>query len=143
MPMRVAIGPGSIVKEFIVKPKKQHTMAQDKYLGFLIPEELLLQVEDLIQKMKATDDKKQYATDLYQVVVELSNAGLDYFFIVPLQKAKIGMLKMKSIKVALNTGKKGIFAVAKGILKNMSNEQLSIVLELFEQSLTLRPESEL
>lgn len=117
-------------------------MAQDKYLGFLIPDDLRIKVEDLIEKMKNTDNKKQYAMDLYGIVVELSNVGLDYFFITPLQKAKIGMLKMKSIKIALNTGKRGIFTVAKGILRGMSNEQLSIVIQLFEESLTVRPDEE-
>ena len=117
-------------------------MAKDKYLGFLIPQELDQEIQDLMLKMKNTDNKKQYAMDVYNTVVKLSNSGLDYFFIEPLKEAKIGMLKMKSVKVALNTGKRGMFAVAKTIIKGMSNEQLDLVIQLFERSLTVRPDEE-
>lgn len=115
-------------------------MTKQKYLGFAIPEELQQTIEDLLTKLKASDDKSQYSMEIFKVVQELSHEGLDYFFIRPLKKAQIGRIKMKSIQVALNAGKRGIFAVARGILRSMNDEQLNVVVELFEQSLTVHPD---
>ena len=117
-------------------------MARTKYLGFPIPAELQVKIDTLLHNMNNTDDKSKYALDVFSVVKELSDVGLAYFFTAPLKAAKIGMLKMKSIEMAISAGKSGIFAVAKGILKSMSDEQLNVVLELFEKSLTVHPDDE-
>jgi hypothetical protein len=111
-----------------------------KYLGFPIPAELEAKILTLLDNMKKAEDKTKYANELYSIVQELSHVGLDYFFVMPLKTAKIGMLKMKSVEMALSMGKQGIFSVAKGILKSMNNEQLEVIINLFENSLTVKAE---
>ncbi len=107
-----------------------------KYLGFPIPNELEQRISELLKNMKNASDKTKYVNELYAVVQELSNIGLEYYFILPLKEAKIGMLKMKSVEMALSVGKQGIFSVSKGILKAMNNEQLEVIVKLFENSIT-------
>jgi hypothetical protein len=117
-------------------------MARTKYLGFPIPKDLETKINTLLDNMRKAEDKTRYSTDLYNIVQELSNVGLEYFFVQPLKAAKIGMLKMKSVEMAISVGKSGIFSVAKGILKAMTNEQLEIIIDLFEKSLTVHPDDE-
>lgn len=117
-------------------------MARTKYLGFPIPADLQVKIDTLLDNLNKTDDKSKYAMDVYAVVKELSDVGLAYFFTAPLKAAKIGMLKMKSVEMTISAGKSGIFAVAKGILRAMSDEQLNVVLDLFEKSLTVHPDDE-
>jgi hypothetical protein len=115
-------------------------MPKTKYLGFPLTPELENKTNTLMHNMRNTEDKTKYVNDLYSVIQDLSNVGLDYYFIQPLKTAKIGMLKMKSVEIALSAGKSGIFTVAKGILKSMDNKQLEIVMQLFEKSLTVHPD---
>jgi hypothetical protein len=118
-------------------------MSRTKYLGFPLPKELEEKINTLLDNMRNAEDKTRYANDLYSVVQDLSNVGLDYFFIKPLKEVKIGMLKMKSIEMALSVGKSGILSVTKGILKALSSEQLEVVVRLFEESLTVHPKEDL
>ena len=115
-------------------------MSTQKYLGFPIDPELLVRIEELIEIVKEAENKRKYALKIYGVITELSDSGLDYFFVQPLQRAKIGRLKLKAIKMALSTGTKSIFAVGKSIIKTMSNDQLMLIIDLFEESMTVRSE---
>lgn len=110
-----------------------------KYLGFLIPEALEAKLLALLEKVKAAENKKVYAMDLFDVIVALSDEGLEYFFLEPLRRAKVGGLSFKLISGAISIGKKGIIAAGRGIVKGLDNQQLMIVVDLLETSITVRP----
>lgn len=113
-------------------------MAQ-KFLGFPLSDELTARVEEVIQDIKGTDDKRQYALKLFQAISDLSDVGLDFFFIQTLKKAGLGKIKMIAVETAIKTGKRAILTVGKQIVKGMPNEQLLVVAETLEESLTIRP----
>lgn len=110
-----------------------------KYLGFLIPEALETKLVTLLEKVKAAENKKAYAMDLFDIIVALSDEGLEYFFLDPLRRAKVGGLSFKIISGAISVGKKGIIAAGRGIVKGLDNQQLMIVVDLLESSITVRP----
>lgn len=115
---------------------------EQKYLGFPIPKEIEAKLYTVLEKVKSEEKKSKYAMDIYDVVVDLSDAGLDYFFMKPLEEAKIGRIKLRAIAFAIKTGKKGILSVGKGIIKAMNDEQISVIVRLLEQSITVRPQTE-
>jgi hypothetical protein len=112
-------------------------MNQKLYLGFPLSEKLQKRLLSAVEKAENTSNKKQYAIELFEIIAELSDEGLDYFFIQSLRKAKIGALSLKAVEMALSTGKKAILTVGKTIIKGMSDEQLSVVVSLMRDSLTL------
>ncbi len=107
-------------------------MAQ-KYLGFPVPDDLHARVEEIICEIRKASNKKQYALPLFEVVSELSDVGLHYFFIQSLRRVKIGRIKMMAVENAIRIGKKAILSVGKSIIKTMNNEQLSVLVDVLEE----------
>lgn len=110
-----------------------------KFLGFPLSEELTARVEEIVQDIKGTEDKRQHALKAFQVISDLSDVGLDFFFIQTLKRAGLGKIKMIAVEGAIKTGKRAILTVGKQIIKGMSNEQLLVIAETLEESLTIRP----
>lgn len=115
-------------------------MAQ-KYLGFPIPNELYNRVEEIVEEIKSSSNKKQHALKAFQVISDLSDVGLNYFFIESLKRAKIGRIKMMAVENAIKIGKKAILSVGKRIIKAMNDDQIHVIAEVLEESI-LSPQNE-
>ena len=111
-----------------------------KYLGFPLSEGLENRVQEILADLKNNTNRRQFALKLFQVVSDLSDEGLDYFFIQSLKRAGLGRIKMIAVENAIKVGKKAILTVGKGILKAMNDEQLLIIGSVLEDSLTVRSE---
>jgi hypothetical protein len=118
-----------------------------KYFGFPLTEAVEQKIATILPKARAAKDRRVYALDLFEIITEVSNQGLDYFFIQSLRRAGITGFKIKMVETAMNMGQSAVLSIGKGILKAMSHEQLAVVLDLFEDSMTTKntpnePESE-
>lgn len=111
-----------------------------KYLGFPLSEGLEGRVQEILDDLNNNDNRRQFALKLFQVVSDLSDEGLDYFFIQSLKRAGLGKIKMIAVENAIKVGKKAILSVGKRILKAMTDEQLLIIGNVLEECLTVRPE---
>ncbi|BDS10781.1 hypothetical protein [Aureispira anguillae] len=109
-----------------------------KYLGFPLSESLLNRVHEVIQDLKKDTNKRQHALRLFQAISDLSDEGLDYYFIQSLKRAGLGRIKMIAVENAIKVGKKAILTVGKGIIKAMTDEQLLIIATVIEESITVR-----
>ncbi len=109
-------------------------MAQN-YFGFPVNDDLQTRMSSVIQKIQNSELKRPYALELFQVINDLSEAGLNYFFIDSLKKAGIGKIKMIAVENSLNMCKKAIMTVGKGIIKAMSDDQLHTIANFMEESL--------
>jgi len=112
-------------------------MAQ-KYLGFPLSDNLKARVEAVVAEVKAASNRRQHALKLFQVISDLSDEGLDYYFIQSLKRAGLGRIKMIAVENALAVGKKAILTVGKGIIKAMNDEQLLIIANVIEDSITVK-----
>lgn len=111
-----------------------------KYLGFPLSEGLENRVQDVLHDLNNNNNRRQFALKLFQVVSDLSDEGLDYYFIQSLKRAGLSKIKMIAVENAIKVGKKAILTVGKGILKAMNDDQLLIIGKVLEDSITLRPE---
>jgi hypothetical protein len=111
-----------------------------KYLGFPLSEGLENRVQEILLDLKGNTKRRQFSLKLFQVVSDLSDEGLDYFFIQSLKRAGLGRIKMIAVENAIKIGKKAILTVGKGIIKAMTDEQLLIIGNVLEDALTIRPE---
>ncbi len=103
--------------------------------GFPVADELQHRIEDIVKEIRATNNKRQFALKAFQIVSDLSDVGLDYFFIQSLKRAKFGPIKIMAVENALKIGKKAVLTITKKIMKNMNDEQLAVVADLFEECL--------
>ena len=114
----------------------------NKYLVFPLSEALELRVVEVIQHVRSSTNKRQHALSLFQVISDLSDVGLDYYFIQSLKRAGLGKLKMIAIENAIRINKKAILTIGKGIIKAMNNEQLLIIANILEESFTVSAHAE-
>lgn len=110
---------------------KKHTMPAK--FSFPLTEALELRIKTLIEEVRATEQKRQYALKAFQIVSDLSDIGLDYFFVQTLKRAGFGRIKIMAIENALSIGKRAILTITKKMMKNMSDEQIAVIIDLFEE----------
>ncbi len=106
-----------------------------KYLGFPLPDELEARILEVVNEVKSATNKRQYALKMFQVISDLSDVGLDYFFIQSLKRAGLGKIKMLAVENAIKIGKKGILTVGKKIIKGMNDDQLLVIANVLEESM--------
>jgi hypothetical protein len=111
---------------------------KEQYLGFPISDELYQRVVDLGEKVSAAENKRPYAIPIFEVVRDLSDAGVRYFFIESLQRANSGRLKVMAVENAIGIGKRAILGIGKQVLKGMSSEQIGTMMEMMTESLLTR-----
>lgn len=104
-------------------------MGQDEHLmiGFPIEEKLFNKAVEFVHAIEATDKPTKYANTLIDIIYEMTDVGLEYFFLESLRQAKIGKMSQGAIKMGLNSGKKAVLLVASKIIRSMNSEQMTSI----------------
>ena len=108
------------------------------FLGFPIPDALYDQMLMVIESIQNANRKKQYAMDLFEIIEELSNEGLNFYFVESLKKAGLGKIKISLIENAINLNKKAILSIGKGIIKSMNDQQLLAIANILKEAITVK-----
>ena len=64
---------------------------------------------------------------LADLVAELVQAGMDWYFFRPLQRAQVGFMAEQSARLGLNTATKMINSASRGFILRMNHPQLRVV----------------
>ena len=115
-------------------------MATQKYMAFPLPSELQERLETIIQKIRNDEDKRQYANDLVNIISDLSDTAMDFFFIDIMKKLGVGSFTIAATQRGLNLGKKAVLSVGRKMIRKMKDEQLIMIIDFMEQSLITKPE---
>ena len=102
-------------------------------IRFLHSEELREKTIELLDMLEQTDNPKQYRGALGDLVVELTNTGLDYFFVKPLELAKVGFVTRKSANLGMGGVKRLMGSTIRRIIGGMDKDQLLIICGFIRQ----------
>ena len=94
------------------------------YLRFYHSKELRTRTLAVLDALDAADDPTEHADALADIVLELTETGLAYYFLRPVQAAKVGVLAMQTTKVGLAGILRVMGPVARRVLGGMAQEQL-------------------
>ncbi|HTN32418.1 MAG TPA: hypothetical protein VL091_00265 [Marinobacter sp.] len=90
----------------------------------------LYTVEEL--RGRGTADKE--AIDkLFTLIIELTDAGLDFFFLEPLRRLKASSMMMSMAKVGISGMLKGSKMVIHKVLKKLDDRSLIAILDFIEE----------
>ncbi len=78
----------------------------------------------VLDALESADDPTEHREALAEVVMELTDVGLAYYFLKPVQDAKVGVLAMQTTKVGLAGILRLMSPVARRVLGGMDREQL-------------------
>jgi len=90
----------------------------------------LYTVEELRERGKAD---KEAVDKLYNLIVELTDAGLDFFFLEPLRRLRASNMMLGMARVGISSMLKGSKIVVRKVLKKLDDRSLASILDFIEE----------
>ena len=94
------------------------------FLRFYHSEVLRAKTLAVLTAVEQAKDPRQHRGALAEVVVELTDSGMDYFYLRPLKIAKAGFFTEQSANLGLATTTRVMASVIRNIIGGMDNPQL-------------------
>lgn len=76
---------------------------------------------------------KEAVEQLYQLIVEMTEDGLDFFFLEPLRRLRASNMMMGMAKVGISSMLKGSKMVVHKVLKKLDDQSLVSILDFIEE----------
>jgi hypothetical protein len=94
------------------------------FLRFYHSESLRAKTLAILTTLEKAKDGKQHRDALADIVVELTDSGLEYYFIRPLKLAKAGFFTEQSANLGIGAVKRVFGSVIRNIIGRMDGPQL-------------------
>ena len=94
------------------------------FLRFRYDPELHERVLGILNAMEGAPDSKEHRVALGNAVVELTNAGLEAYFLQPLQAAEAGFLARRSAELGIAGAQRVMGSMIRGIIGRMDPPQV-------------------
>jgi hypothetical protein len=109
-------------------------LKQQSHIVAPIPDELrtraLYTIEELRERGKAD---KEAIDQLYNLIIDMTETGLDFFFIEPLRRLNASKMMLSMAKVGISSMLKGSKMVVHKVLKKLDGRSLASILDFFEE----------
>ena len=103
------------------------------FLRFYHSETLRAKTLAVLTTLEKAKDRKQHRDALADIVVELTDSGLEYYFLRPLKLAKVGFFVEQSANLGMGAAKRIFASVIRNIIGRMDNPQLLSVCSYVRQ----------
>jgi hypothetical protein len=101
-------------------------------VAFEISAELRQRAEDLIEGLRQARDPLRLEAELIELVLALTDRGLHYFFLHPLQEAGVGLLTRRAVDLAIGTAGRALPMVVRRTIHSLDKEQLLTIAEFID-----------
>lgn len=115
------------------KPQKQavdtvQPLPSDKpFLRFYHPESLRTKTLAVLTALEQAQDPTRHRNALTDIALELTDSGLDYYFLRPLKLANAGFITEQSAHMGMGAVKRVMAPVIRNVIGNMDRQQLLTV----------------
>ena len=106
------------------KPAAPRPNSTKPYLRFFHSADLRKRTLALLDKLESADDATAHRDALADLVAELTNTGLDYYFLGPLKLAKAGFIVERSAGLGMAGVQRVMSSVIRNIIGHMERPQL-------------------
>lgn len=96
-------------------------------LRFRYPAALHAQALEVLEALETAEDATRHRGALSDVVLELTEAGLDYYFVKAVRDADVGYVAEQTTKLGLSSIRKVMGPVVRRVIGGMSADQLRSV----------------
>ncbi len=96
-------------------------------LRFHYPATLHVQALDVLEALETADDATRHRGALSDVVLELTEAGLEWYFVKAVRDAKVGYVAEQTTKLGLSSIRKVMGPVVRRVIGGMEHDQLRAV----------------
>jgi 3-oxoacyl-ACP reductase-like protein len=97
------------------------------YLRFHHSQALRQKTHTVLNALEAASSHRGHGEALADLVAELVVAGMDWYFLRPLQRAQVGFMAEQSARLGLSGATKMINSASRGFILRMDHQQLRVV----------------
>jgi hypothetical protein len=115
------------------RPAKAAAPQAKPFLRFYYPESLRAKTLAVLTTIEKAKDGKPHRDALAGIVVELTDSGLDYFFMRSLKLAKVGFFVEQTANLGLGAAKQVFASVIRNIIGRLDGPQLLSVCATIRQ----------
>lgn len=108
------------------RPSRAATAAQPS-LRFHYPESLRAKTRAVLEALEAAPERPGHAEAMAQVVSELVDAGMDYYFMRALRQADVGFVAEQAARVGLSGALTLVNSMSRKYIVRMGSAQLLVV----------------
>jgi hypothetical protein len=109
--------------------KKVVAPASKPFLRFHHSHELRVRTLEILEDVENAESASTYSDQLAELVLELTNSGMDEYFLQSLKAAKVNFVVQQSAALGLSGVQKVIGTVTRNVLSRMDDRQLLSVCE--------------
>lgn len=104
-------------------------------VAFQISADLRQRAESVVASIRSDSDKKKHVPQLIEVVLEMTDAGLHYYFLHPLERAGVGIVTRRAVDLAIGTAGRTLPMVVRRTVNSLNEEQISNITEFLDEIL--------
>ena len=116
--------------------KKAAAPASKPFLRFHHSHELRVKTLEILEDVENAESPSAHSEQLSELVLELTNSGMDEYFLQSLKAAKVNFLVQQSATLGLSGVQKVIGTVTRNVLSRMDEKQLLSVCESLRKFMT-------
>ncbi len=108
-------------------------------VAFSISAELRRRCEAVIDAIRQAEDPSDHLDELAEVVVDMTDCGLDFYFLHPLERAGAGRVAKTTTRVGLAAARRGLPAVIRRVMASFTDEQVLEIADFIDEILLREP----
>ena len=124
---------GPAAKPRVKRVAKASSQTRQPFLRFYHSKSLRAQTLAVLTTLEKAEDKKEHRDALADIVVALTDSGMDYYFLRPLKIAKAGFLTEQSANLGMAATTRVLGSVIRNIIGRMDDPQLLSVCSYIRQ----------
>ena len=105
------------------------------WVAFEIPGELRQRAEAIVEQIRTDPDKRLHTPELIEVVLAMTDRGLHYYFLHPLEEAGVGVVTRKTVALAIGTAGRTLPVVVRKTINSLKDSQLLSLAEFIDHIL--------
>lgn len=109
------------------KSSTKSKVAREPYLRFYHSQALRKKTDAVLNALQEQPGKKNHGEAIANLVTELIDAGMDYYFLKALREADVGFVAEQSARLGMSGAVKLISSISSKFITRMDHTQLLVV----------------
>ena len=111
------------------------TQARADLVAFQISPELMAEAQEALAAVRQDPAHKPNVEALLDVVLELTDRGLDFYYLEPLRRARAGTMTTSAAKLGLAAAGRGIPPIIRRVIGSLDEDQILGIADFIDEIL--------
>ena len=104
-------------------------------VAFQISPELMARAEAALAAVREEPAQGPAVEELVEVVLEMTDRGLDFYYLEPLRRAEAGAMTTSAARLGIAAAGRGIPAIIRRVVRSLDEEQILSIADFIDEIL--------